>query len=71
MFIKEYMSVQYLSDFICMWTFNLMSTRLEYLYTISLTFLIVGSSRRKHFLLWAHVLHADIFMCELKKYVPV
>ena len=71
MFIKEYMYVQYLSDFIFMWTFNLMSTHLEYLYTISLPVLIVGSARCKHFLLWAHVLHADIFMCELKNYISV
>ena len=71
MFIKEYMYVQYLSDFLFMWTFNLTSTHLEYLYTISLPVLIVGSARRKHFLLWAHVLQADIFMCELKNYISV
>ena len=65
------MYVQYLSDFIFMWTFNLTPTHLEYLYTISLLVLIVGSARRKHFLLWVHVLHADIFMCELKNYISV
>ena len=54
-----------------MWTFSLMLTRLEYLYTISLPVLIVVSARCKHFLFWAHVLHADIFMCELKNYVSV
>ena len=52
-------------------TFNLTSTRLEYLYTISLPVVIVGSARRKHFLLWPHVLHADIFMCELKNCISV
>ena len=71
MFIKEYMYVQYLSDFIFMWTFNLTSTRLEYLYTISLPVLIVVSARHKHFIFWGHVLHADIFMCDLKSYVSV
>ena len=71
MFIKEYMYVQYLSAFIFMWTFNLTSTRLEYLYTISLPVVIVVSARRKHFLLWPHVLHADIFICELKNCISV
>ena len=71
MFIKEYMYVQYLSAFIFMWTFNLTSTRLEYLYTISLPVVIVGSARRKHFLLCPHVLHAYIIMCELKSYISV